>query len=419
MALVSIFHYSMKNHQQTTLCTLCILCVSFVLICGCNMRKKTDSFSKGQIDSLKLEYAQIASTGSNIHTIDMNSCLDASAFAMEDLIDTMYVIPLETTPNSYLDQISKIVIGDSYIYIMDNYMDRGISVFDKNGKFIRRLPRGKGHGELFRLYDMDYDYENRQLIAYQHSFLMFYTEDGRFIESKPLPLVCHDIAVTNKGYLLKCLDGQGNSHLGSLCDFTLFEMNKNFAIEQAYLPFESHDINYGLEHNLYNNHGNISIAHAFVDTIYEYANDAIHTKYHVDYSDKHFNESLLNGSWTNFENKVRNTDCFFFIGSYMSTNTHSFISIENWYQQNTCIAYYNKDTGKILGACGWMYDEKKLPRLSLPVGAYGDFFVSLHDYEGKENSIGQTNIISAKDLKAVKTMKEEDNPMLVLYKVKL
>lgn len=394
-----------------------VLCV---LLYGCKSRgNQSLSFSEGQIDSLKLESTQIASVCQRTQVIDMNSCLDAPAFELASLIDTLCLIPLETNANSFLDQISKIIFGDSYIYIMDNYMGNGITVFDKSGKFIRRLPYGKGHGELFRLYDMDYDFKNRQLVAYQHSFLMFYTEDGQFIESKRLPLVFHDIAITDNGYLMKCLDGQGNEHLGTFQSFTLFSLNKNFTIEQAYLPFKATQINYGLEHNMSNNRGNISISHAFVDTIFEYRNNAIHTKYHIDYSNKHFETSLLNDSWNEFENQIRKQDCFFFIGSYLSTNTHSFVCIENWHQQNTCIAYYNKNTHKIQGACSWMHNEKILPGLSLPIAADGDFFVSLHDYDGQEKLIQQNSLLSAEDLNRVTNMKEGDNPIIVLYKLNL
>ncbi|MCM1516962.1 MAG: 6-bladed beta-propeller [Paraprevotella sp.] len=392
----------------------------FIALFGCTSRNEnTQSFTEGQIDSLKLEQTQRVPSCKEVQTVDLNHCLDAPAFGLEQLIDTMYVIPLETNENSYLDQISKIIIGDAYIYIMDNYMSNSIAIFGKDGKFIRRLPQGKGHGELFHLYDMDYDSNKRQLIAYQHSFLIFYTEDGQFVESKRLPLVCHDIAVTDNGFLIKCLDGQGNKHLGKFMPFTLFAIDNEFAIKQAALPFKATKINYGLQHNMYNNSGTISIAHAFSDTIYEYRNNAIQAKYYIDYSDKHFNSNLLDRSWNEFETKTRNTDCFFFIGSYISTSTHSFVCVENWHRQNTCMAYYNKSTHETLGSCSWTYDGNTLPCMSLPIAAYGDFFVALHDHDGHEKQIKQSGLFSDETLNIITNMQEGDNPVLVLYKVKL
>ena len=86
----------------------------------------------------------------------------------------MKLIPLETTDESLLDDFRKVVITPSHIYVHDDFKGGGIVIFDKEGNFIKRISNGRGPGELVRLYDIDFDEKNNELVVYQHSFLLFF-----------------------------------------------------------------------------------------------------------------------------------------------------------------------------------------------------------------------------------------------------
>ena len=69
----------------------------------------------------------------------------------------MKLILLETTDESLLDAIYKVIVTKSNIYIHDRLKGGGIAIFDNNGNFIKRISNGRGPGELVRLYDIDFD----------------------------------------------------------------------------------------------------------------------------------------------------------------------------------------------------------------------------------------------------------------------
>ena len=192
-----------------------ILLFLFVFFIGCVGQSTQNShYTKEQTASLHLDSTTVLNIETDsVTTIDLNPFLKKQAYDLGALIEEVKFIPLETTDESLLSDIYKILTTDSYIYIYDKLKGGGLAVFDKEGKFVRRIPNGQGPGELIRLYDIAYDWENNELVAYQHSFLLFFTPSGEFIRQKRLPFGFYNFTVIPDGYVFKTLDKQGNGHL--------------------------------------------------------------------------------------------------------------------------------------------------------------------------------------------------------------
>ena len=60
--------------------------------------------------------------------------------------------------------ISEKCLLPHHIYIHDDLKGGGIAIFDKEGNFIKRISNGKDPGELVRLYDIDFDENNNELV---------------------------------------------------------------------------------------------------------------------------------------------------------------------------------------------------------------------------------------------------------------
>lgn len=84
--------------------------------------------------------------------------VDSLATELPSVKDVLYV-PLETTETSLIQNINKIVVRDSVIYIFDN-LSKKVFLFSEKGRFLRSIDKiGQGPGEYTYPSDMDVDKE--------------------------------------------------------------------------------------------------------------------------------------------------------------------------------------------------------------------------------------------------------------------
>lgn len=310
-----------KSINTELLSTISVASALFALIAACTNAPERSRYSEEQINSLALD-STIVLTPDNrsVEIVDANSFLKPQEFNLEELIKEIKVVPLETTDESLLDAIYKIIVTDSNIYIHDRLKGGGVAIFDQNGRFIKRLSHGQGPGEIYRLYDVSYDSEKRELVLYQHPFLLFYTSNGKFIEQKRLPFGFYNFHVIPDGYIFKTLDKQGNGHLGKFKDHTLFVTDKNFKLKSVALPFYFNNINYGGYNYLYHNY-TFNITQRFVDTIYQYTSttNQLDSKFVLDFEKKRLPDKFLEGSMPEFRDAIKNNNYYYFLGEYLET----------------------------------------------------------------------------------------------------
>ena len=101
----------------------------------------------------------------------------------EQLFDTasMQVIPLETTDQSLLAWVDRVIITDTlYSFSSDN----SIYTFNQNGKFLFKIAhQGRGPGEYLVLDDFYIDEDNHYYILDNNSFkIIEYSPKGEFVD---------------------------------------------------------------------------------------------------------------------------------------------------------------------------------------------------------------------------------------------
>lgn len=151
--------------------------ILFLIILLVNCKNRPNEFSRftqEQIDSLYLDSTKLMQVDVQKATkIDLNCFLKEQSFDFGANVQDVQLISLETIDESLVGNIYKIVVTDSMNYIFDHYKGGGVVIFDRNGKFIKRISPGRGPGELYQLNDIDYDKQNNELLAYQHPFYCF------------------------------------------------------------------------------------------------------------------------------------------------------------------------------------------------------------------------------------------------------
>lgn len=121
---------------------------------------------------------------------------------ISDVVDTIKIVPLETTPESILAGVFPLRIYGDRVVIHD--MNEDIAIFDISGKFIRRIRRGQGPGEIN--YVADFDADNQYLYVMQTEKISKFTLDGEFVEYYSMPekyMFCLEkMKKVDDGYLL-------------------------------------------------------------------------------------------------------------------------------------------------------------------------------------------------------------------------
>jgi len=111
-----------------------------------------------------------------------DTCLLAS-----NLFKSVKIIPLETNVSCLIGMITKIEVIDDYILIMDNFIANSLYLFDREGRFIRKIgSMGQGPGEYVSISDFTIDRENKTVYLRDGRLGRIYQYDiasGKYIQS--------------------------------------------------------------------------------------------------------------------------------------------------------------------------------------------------------------------------------------------
>lgn len=399
---------------------LCLIVL--ISLCACNNSSQNNRFTQEQINSLQLKNTRVIIPKINSLTeINLTPFLNKKTFDFGKLVEEVNFISLETKNESLIGGIYKILTTEEFIYIMDDFRGRSIIIFDKNGKFVRRFTHGQGPGELSRVYDMDYDFKNEELVVYQHSFFLFFDKQGNYIRQERLPIDFDNFVTTGNGYIFKTVPIQGNNHLGEKEKYRFLFANKKFNINSVAVYQSKEPKALSAYTYLYKNEGLLSLTGQLTDTIYKYneKSNELAIEFILNYKKKLPREYIYGENYEVFEKATYNNDYYFNIGNYLETFSQNIFFLENNYIKYQTVIYRDKKTGNMTGGTNANYDVNELPPIAFPKAVYKDYFISVYvpSVEGY-SLLKNSKMISEEDKEKIKLSKEEDNPVLVYFKLK-
>ena len=102
---------------------------------------------------------------------------------VDDYIDEMELVFLETNDSSIVYGVDEVVASSSYIYIRDAYRGGGVAIFDREGRFVRRLANGEAPFEIGKAGSIFYDNNSGLFYVYDKlsGKIMKYSSDGLLI----------------------------------------------------------------------------------------------------------------------------------------------------------------------------------------------------------------------------------------------
>ena len=93
---------------------------------------------------------------------------NANPMNLADFVESIQLVPLETTDESLIKRIERMVIQDGKIYIQNDLQD--VLVFDENGKFLLSTAQRRGQGPEDYFMMMSMDVTNDGLISIYEGF---------------------------------------------------------------------------------------------------------------------------------------------------------------------------------------------------------------------------------------------------------
>lgn len=387
------------------------------IILGLLTASITASFAQPFRDTTVLQLADtkvLTAETSQAQHLNLNPFLvKDKEFDFGALLKEINFVPLQTTSQSRLGQIRKVVTTDEHIYIMDDLDEWGIAIFTRQGQFVKRIPNGKKPEQLYRLYDIDFNTQTNELIAYKHSFLLIFDKEGNFLRFKYLPIGFLNMAATPDGYVLKSLVGQ-NINLGDKSNYRLQFINKDLKLNAVALP-DKQSKAFSAKSYLYRVADLVKITAEISDTIYQYnpKDNKLAAEFILDYDHKLPRSYIYGKEISVFENAIRNHNYNYCIGDYIETTYHNVFFISN--KIGNIVVYRDKHSGNMVG--GSIAQSKQgLPFLAFPDSFYDDQLIKY--YYPRENDyevLKEMPFLSEENKKKSESFKKGDNPILIYY----
>lgn len=132
---------------------------------------------------------------------------------LSEIIDSIKIIPLETTDNSLIGFLSELKYDDGYFFVQDGY-NRLVSVFDDNGSFLRQLTRkGNGPGEVRYPESFSLDKIHKEVWISNNNNFMRFDYQGKYLGHRNYSLSFSDFYVDTDYDIYFYTSKSDNAHI--------------------------------------------------------------------------------------------------------------------------------------------------------------------------------------------------------------
>lgn len=208
---------------------------------------------------------------------------------LSEIVDSIQYIPLETKDECLIGGVDKLLLtNDSGYLIVDKEISSSVYLFDKDGKFLRKIgQRGAANHEYVAIEDVAYCDGFVYIWDCTGKKLLTFSTEGDFVSSLNIGYTAYSISVLDKDHLAFCCDYTPNHELEieDKCPSLMIYNKKNKQIF-PYLFFDSEMSSYAYLSTL-NNLCNNNLYLPLNDTIYSVTNAGPEVKYVLHYANQY------------------------------------------------------------------------------------------------------------------------------------
>jgi hypothetical protein len=337
---------------------------------------------------------------------------------LSEFFTDFQMVRLETSDDVLIGEIRRIKQANGKIYVSDGH---GLYIFDQSGKCLSSInKKGQGPGEYSGLQDFAVDGENIVIWSNAARKLLVYRESGEFVSEYKLT---HWALVMSPPIDHNYLLYSGNQ-IGDGNNYKLHVINNEGETDIKFLQIDAVKSKYLhiiQEYNFTKYKDKLRFFEAYNDTIYTITKDKIEPAFYVDFKGKNIPQSFFDRG---FENLMK------FMQSFSQQDYAVGVSFfaENEQAKMFCSYYQNK--GKLT-----VFDAQKKTSQTFSSIQDDVFFNSLKlnvdefRYFAGENIVfpvdaatfvdwRENHQVSEKYKDIIETVKDDDNPVLFIFKLK-
>ena len=343
---------------------------------------------------------------SNVIQVDIEN---AKPMNLADFVESIQLVPLETTDKSLIKRIERMVIRDGKVYIQNDLQD--VLVFDENGKFLLSTAQRRGQGPEDYFMMMSMDVTNDGLISIYEGFrIREYDMDLNLVNSyfPQLPDSIHSalekrkhIKLDDDIYLFR--DNEYTSYYSASKDSVLSIKHEHY-----------HPKSCAIVNNLrlLEHEGEIYFSPSYIcDTLYR-VNTAEHRMepviaFHSE-EDINLDEMPDDMTFQYYVEYMMNTEKMFMLDKVHLPDA-DFCFMANVKDKKGGVVYRDKH-GKVK-----VYYQKDTQSFPVPHAVYENklVFAAMPEYIEEMD----VTLVDAESLERIKDLKEDDNQVLVIYTV--
>lgn len=351
-----------------------------------------------------------------------------STIHVDNIIDSLSYIRLETNKNAPIEGVDKISFIDDKIVLFDKQKKRGLYLFSKDGKFLCKIGNvGKGPEDYVSVCDVAINRQNNNIVVLDEygKNLLYFDTNGKFIKRNKVYYFTKDFSILPDGSFVFYQLAGVNSHLNGIDDYCLLfskedQVITNYAFPYSYRKKYS-NLSFGRVMDL-KSCGSSTLFNPFLtNEIYEIngIKEKNILKYKLDLSKDDIltkiNDKTNNDDYLRL---INNSEYNYFDGQFLDNEQTLYFKFGNG---KYC--FYNIKSGNLEYGSSFNYESIKegepfLPFVA-PIAVNGNYFVSvLWPFEISQEQKKIINSSGNLIFKDLKNLTDLDNPILIFFKVK-
>ena len=380
----------MKNYTINKLSFCGIICLLLCISC------------KKDLQSGAL-FFPVNSDTKTIINIDVNS----EIMSIENMIDSVKYTPLETSDACLIGEINKIICNDNKYYILDRTKTKALFCFDSQGHFVQQYGNvGQGPGEYVEPTDFMLTSSHLIILDQFAHKLLYFDMDGKFSHTVSLKYKIHAITALENDSLFLAQAGDNRNTDFSDYELLVMDTKGDVRLKGINNPYQIKYSISGYNSQLMN--GRTIYCKPMSSCIYEITKTEMKERYYLNITNRPLPENYEKSCDGNYEKFMRNYkgSYNYFSGQFIETDKFLFFTVIN--TQNLPIAVIcNKESKEIKsGLMGIQGNSTKRNEIK-----YITFSINNYMTVDKNHIIGYVNSHYIAN-------KEEDNPVLVSFKLK-
>lgn len=350
--------------------------------------------------------------------VDLSHITDKTNRAIDEIVDSVQIIKLQTTDESLLSSSLKIEISDKYIYVLD-YRFGTVKIFTRDGFFFKNIAIGMGPGEINAPSIIRYVKNEEKLYICQDHLINCYSADGKFLKDYHIPFFVDDFIKQGENFVCFQYARRAITH-----QTTIVEIDPNMKVISTFI-LEKERLIYGTNNLSINYKGDINFFRPLDNNIYTYKDEEILLSKQLDFGCRDYDLKSLKSEidYQGFNNyAIDHPEIFTLSDFYTETADYEMYRIGRGALLNFTTVFRNKKNGEIVETALSAMRKTNIINNLIYIGAYEDYFVAycpLFKIAGiLDVAVENERTIPSDDIKIFKNMSDEDNPILVLIKLK-